>query len=198
MKKLMIATMSVAAMTLLSACASAPAAQVVRFHGNQPAQRGTVHMVPANPAMAGTLEFKAQAAPLAAELTRIGFVVVEDAAQAQFTAMIDVGIAQTANASRTSGLTIGIGGGFSSGNVGIGSSVQLPVGGQQQPAMTGATTLAVRISDKATGQAVWEGRATANATDGNGPVGTPAVAPLAGALFRDFPGPNGRSVSVPL
>ena len=58
--------------------------------------------------------------------------------------------------------------------------------------------LSVRIDDAATGQALWEGRALA-AIPVKAPASQPslAAAKLAEALFKDFPGESGRTISVP-
>lgn len=187
---------ALAAGLLLAACAATPTAQVVRFHTNQPMARGTIYLAPADPKLAGTLEFGAQANVVGAELSRAGFTVVSDPGQAQFTAVIDIGTAERNGPPRQPNVSVGLGGGFSTGNVGIGTNVNVPVGGQPRPQTIGRTTLAVAIKDNRSGAAVWEGRATAEAT--SGPTGTAAAAPLAAVLFKDFPGPSGISMQVPL
>ena len=57
---------------------------------------------------------------------------------------------------------------------------------------------AVRIDDAASGNALWEGRAIA-AIPAKAPAAQPslAAAKLAEALFKDFPGESGRTISVP-
>ncbi len=189
--------LALAPVLLIGACASTPQASVLRFH-SQPVQRGTIYLRPADPAMTNSLEFQAQARPVAAQLQQQGFTVVADPAQAQFTAVIDVSTSERVGAPRQSGLTIGVGGGFSSGNVGIGTNVRVPVGGQPAPNVATTTTLKVAIATSPGNVAVWEGRATADAPAGSAQTGTVAAPALAGALFRDFPGPSGRTVQVPL
>lgn len=181
----------------LAACSTTPQAQVVRFHAGQPIARGTVVIVPANLAMAGTLEFQAQAAAIAPHLQANGFAVVNDAGGAQFTARVDVSTSDRMGPARGSNVSVGLGGGFSTGNVGIGTNVQVPVGGNNQPAMVTGTMLSVSIVDNSTKAAVWEGRAS---TDGgaNAPSGTAAAPQLANALFQGFPGPSGVSSRAPL
>ncbi len=55
----------------------------------------------------------------------------------------------------------------------------------------------MRIDDSASGQALWEGRAIA-AVPVKAPASQPglAAAKLADALFKDFPGKSGRTISV--
>jgi hypothetical protein len=70
------------------------------------------------------------------------------------------------------------------------------VGGSSRPQTATTTTLSVRMATPA-GQAVWEGRAAIE-TGPDGRSGTVLAPALAGALFRDFPGPSGRTVRVAL
>lgn len=186
-----------AAALALAACASSPQAQVVRFHTGQPISRGTIVIVPANDAMAGTLEFQTQAASITPHLQANGFTVVTDASQAQFTARVDVATASRMGQPRGSNVSVGVGGGFSTGNVGIGTNVRVPVGGNNQPTSITGTTLSVSIIDNATSTAIWEGRASTEGS-ANQPSGTPAAPQLAQALFQDFPGPSGTTTRAPM
>jgi hypothetical protein len=181
----------------LAACASTPQAQVLRFHQGQPISRGTIAIQPANPAMANSLEFNAQANAVGAELQRQGFTVVKSPAQAQFVAIVSVETGDRLQAPRRSGVSVGIGGGFSSGNVGVGTSVNVPVGGQQQANVATTTTLSVAITQGAGGPAVWEGRSSLE-TQAGGQSGTALTPILASTLFKDFPGPSGQTVRVPI
>jgi len=181
---------------LIAACSTPPTANVVRFHMNQPMARGTVALVPANSADAGSLAFRTESEPVARELQRLGFVVVGSAATSQFVAVVGIDQSDRAGPSRQSGLTVGMGG--SSGNFGIGSSVTVPVGQPRQSGVT-QTTLTVRLNRNSDRVAVWEGRATKEAVSGT-PAASAANATqhLAGALFRDFPGQSGVPQQVRL
>ena len=181
----------------LAACSSTPTANVLRFHQNQPIGRGAVHMRPADPQMTGSLEFQAQANAVGAELRRIGFEPVSSPAVAQFTAVIDVRTSERVGPPRQSGVSVGIGGGFSTGNVGVGTSVQVPVGRTPPPNVATTTTLSVTILQNPGTQAIWEGRASLD-TESGGQRGTPLTPILAQALFADFPGPSGQTVRVPI
>jgi len=185
---------------LLAACAgTTPQANVVSFHGTQPMSRGTIATVPQNPADADTLSFRVHAESVSSALARQGFTPVASATSAQYVAIIAIDEQARATPPRQSGLTIGVGGGFSSGNVGIGSSVQVPVGGQQQAGGIIATTLNVRINSSAGGAPVWEGRATKEAAAGTPAADSSSAVPLlAAALFQDFPGPSGKLRTVRL
>jgi hypothetical protein len=182
----------------LAACTTpANQANVVRFHGDQPISRGTVAIIPANTAQANSLEFRVQADAVAAELQRQGFQPVPAASSAQFVATVDLTTSERATAPRRSGVSIGVGGGFSTGNVGIGTSMQVPVGGQPRPGVATTTTLSVQMKTSA-GVPVWEGRASVDSAANSATSGTAAAPALAGALFRDFPGQSGRQMKVAL
>lgn len=182
---------------ILGACATTPTATVLRFHQQQPIGRGSVHIRPANPQMATSLEFQAQSDAVAAELRRQGFEPVQNPGLAQFTARIDVQTFERTGPPRQSGLSVGIGGGFGTGNVGIGTGVQVPVGRTPPPNVATTTTLSVTLQQSPGNQAVWEGRASLD-TQAGGQRGTPLAPILAQALFRDFPGPSGQTVRVPI
>ena len=192
------ASAALVAVTLaLGACSTTPTASVLRFHQNQPLGRGAVYIRPANPEMAGSLEFQQQANAVGAELRRQGFEPVSSPQAAQFTAVVDVQTSERVGPPRQSGVSIGIGGGFSPGNVGVGTSVNVPVGGQPSPSVATTTTLSVSLVQNPGNQAVWEGRASLD-TQAGGQRGTPLTPVLATALFQDFPGPAGKTVQVPI
>jgi hypothetical protein len=195
--KHIVPAVAVALALALGACSTTPTANVLRFHQNQPISRGTVYIRPADPAMANSLEFQTQANAVGEELRRNGFQPVSNPAMAQFTAVIDVRTTERVGAPRQSGLSVGLGGGFSTGNVGIGTSVQVPVGRTPPPNVETTTTLSVTIVQNPGTQAVWEGRASLD-TAANGQRGTPLTPILAQSLFRDFPGPSGQTVQIPI
>lgn len=190
MKRLFLPLMAAAA---LSACAgSRPQADVTRFHLNQPIPKGTMYVTAADPKQADTLEHRAYNQAVAAELQRLGFTMSAQT-DAEYLAVVAVTQEQRQGIPRRSGgVSIGIGGGFSSGNVGMGGSVQMPVGGQKQGPTFTTTTLSVTITRQSDKSTVWEGRATMESS--GGPASD--VPKLAATLFRDFPGASGQMVRV--
>ena len=98
-------------------------------------------------------------------------------------------------AGRRSPVSVGVGGSTGSYGSGVGLGIGVNLGGG--PKRMADLQLAVRIDDAASGQALWEGRAVTMV-----PVKAPASQPslaaakLADALFRDFPGESGRTISV--
>lgn len=180
----------------LGACSTTPTASVLRFHQNQPINRVVIVVAPQNPAMANSLEFQAQANAVAVELRQQGFTVVSNPSQTQYRAVVGMTTAERVSPGRQSGVSVGLGGGFSSGNVGIGTSVNVPVGGQARPNVATTTTMSVTIVGPG-GQSLWEGRASLD-TQAGGQSGTTLAPVLAQALFAGFPGPSGQTVQVPI
>lgn len=191
------AILSAALVLSLGACTTTPTANVLRFHQNQPIERGTIYIRPANPQMAGSLEFQAQANAVGIQLQQQGFTVVSAPQTAQFSAVVNIETSERIAPARQSGLTVGIGGGFSSGNVGVGTSVNVPVGGQPRANVATSTTLSVAIVTNPGNQSVWEGRSTLD-TDAGGQQGTTLAPVLAQTLFTGFPGPAGQTKAVPI
>lgn len=181
--------------TLVAACTTAvPPAQVTRFHLNQPFARGAITLRPLDAAKADTLEFRSQAAAVSGELTRLGFNVVPVLDKAEQIATIDVarGVRPSALPAR-SPVTIGIGGGSFGGNVGIGIGTSFGVGKKRSNDVA-VTTLSVQIKRASDESVVWEGRAQGKSDSAVSP--DDEVRRLASALFRDFPGPSGKTVEV--
>lgn len=95
---------------------------------------------------------------------------------------------------RRSPVSVGVGGGTGTFGTGGGVGIGINLGGSARPSIV--TDLEVRISD-ASGQALWEGRAQI-ATSVKSPHSAVDVSArtLAGALFKDFPGGNGETVTI--
>jgi hypothetical protein len=99
-----------------------------------------------------------------------------------------------------SGVSVGVGGstgGYRSGvGVGVGLDLTRLFGGGARDVVL--TRMNVRIDPRAGGMALWEGRAETAARDGT-PAAQPGLAAdkLARALFADFPGRSGETITVP-
>lgn len=192
-----------AAALILSACATTPytgPVEVTRFVA-APAERadlgsGTISITfPDEVSNVGVRS--AFAAAVSAELTRLGYTVVAEGAPASQTAAVRTSRNPIAAAPvRERGpVNVGVGGqtgGFGSG-VGLGVGFNLG-GGSEGPSAN--TELSVRIA-RSGGATLWEGRSQI-ATGVKSPfsqVDTSART-LAAALFRDFPGGNGDTVTI--
>lgn len=184
-----------ATMLLLAGCATGPQTRVTRFHLNQPIARGQISVEPALPGDRGSLEFQAYASAVGRELARVGFTEAPGLATSEQVATIAVERG-TREGLRRSGFSIGLGGGSYGRGGGVGGGVTLPVGGNR-PNEIVATRLIVQIKRRSDATTIWEGRAETAA-----PAGSPAAQPteavsrLAAAMFRDFPGVSGRTISV--
>ena len=180
---------------LLAGCTTSTGTRVTRFHIPEPIARGQITVEPANPADKGSLEFQTYANVVGSELARLGFTEAPGLSQSEQVATIAVERA-TRESLRRSGLTIGVGGGsYGYRGGGVGGGVSVPVGGRTRE--DAATRLVVQLKRRSDGTVVWEGRAETSA-----PAGSPAAQPaeavrkLAAALFRDFPGVSGGTITV--
>ena len=179
----------------LAGCATQPETRVTRFHLNQPIARGSLAVEPMSPADRGSLEFQTYASIVGAELARLGFTEAPGLAASEQVAAVSVERGSRPQM-RRSGLTIGIGGGSYGWNGGVGGGVSIPVG-RRGPDELSLTRLTVQIKRRSDGSVVWEGRAETAARAGT-PEADPAnaVHRLAAALFRDFPGQSGQTITV--
>lgn len=177
----------------LSGCVAAiPPVEVTRFHlGQQPAA-GSAVVEAAEGQNAAALEFGTYAAAVTRELIRLGYPV-----EGKATYRIVLGFERgERKVAKRSPVTIGIGGGSFGGNVGIGVGTSFGVGKSTSAIVSTRMSLQMRrISD---GAVVWEGRAETEAPS-NAPAAQPGLAAdkLARALFQDFPGESGRTITVP-
>lgn len=185
-----------ATLPALAACATTANApvEVLRYHLPQGVERGTVFV---ETAQAGLMSQPFEAA-VARQLTANGYPLSDRAASLMI-ATVEVRRADRERP-RSSGLSIGLGGGgFSGGRrgggVGLGGGVSFPVGGHRS--VDTATELSVLIKRRVDQTTVWEGHASTvrNARDRDG-TDQATAEKLAAALFTGFPGESGRTISV--
>lgn len=204
----------------LAGCTTGPARapiEGVRFHSDPVADRGPIAVEAiadrgAAP-MAGTetripmndappADAPAFVAAVSEQLARTGYAPVGPGGPAPYRAVVSISRSEQPLPPRSSGLSIGLGGGgFSGGGgrrggggVGLGGGVTFPVGGRH--ARTGVVTdMTVRILRGP--DAIWEGHVRTIADAASTQAGSGEVAQrLAGALFAGFPGQSGRSIEV--
>ena len=192
--------MPVTMMLALAACSNNLYADVTRFHTNQPISRGTLAVVPADPAMANSLEFRTHAETVAVQMRRLGYSTGLPASQVDYLATMDITQADGAGNVTRPGVTVGGGVGVPIGNnAGLGANVAVPVGGTRRNPALRTTTLFVQIKRRADGAQIWEGRASKQVGAGEDlAAATRGVPVLAEALFREFPGTPGATVRVRL
>ncbi|MDB5702648.1 MAG: hypothetical protein JWL66_2847 [Sphingomonadales bacterium] len=190
-----IQSLAIAAALALGGCAaSIPPVQVTRFHLDGAITPGTIALSPAI-----GLERQTYDAAVTRELNRLGFANA-DSPSARYIVSVDIQRDARDNGPGRSPFSIGLGGGtgggYRGGGVGVGGGISFPIG-KRRSSETVFTRISVRITERATGATVWEGRADTMATS-NAPASQPGLAAdkLASALFRDFPGVSGRTVTV--
>lgn len=185
----------------LSACATTPytgPVEVTRFAA--PAQQladlgeGTI-AISFPDAVSNEAARRAFTTAVGAELTALGYTLTEGPAGQTATVRTARNPITAADTRRGGPVSVGVGGQTGSYGSGLGLGVGINLGGGREgPAAM--TELAVRI-DRADGTSLWEGRAQM-ATGVKSPysqVDTSARA-LAAALFKDFPGGNGETVTI--
>jgi hypothetical protein len=204
--------MAIAAAASLSACATTTTSgpvEVTRFHLGSvaaPLETGTLAVEPAPGGGPASLEFKTYAAAVQTEALAHGFTVPKTDPDAQYLAV--VGFTRTtrpaAPRSGGSGVSIGLGGGGYSGGgyrgggggVGLGGGISFPIGKQKYRTMV-LTDLTVQIRRRRDATVIWEGHAQ-TFSPGEAPAAqaNAAAAKLSHALFLDFPGESGRTITV--
>ena len=99
------------------------------------------------------------------------------------------------NGQRRGPVSVGVGGSTGSYGSGVGLGLGINLGGGPREMID--TQIGVMIRDKATNATYWEGRAQLSVSDNSPYADTPAnAAAVANALFRDFPGNNGETITV--
>jgi len=185
------------AVTALSGCvAPVGPVQVTRFHLPDIAAlgNGPIAVEAAPGTDGGSLEYRSYAAAVARELVRLGYAEVPAGSGAQ---VAQVRLERQAyRPDRTRGpVSVGVGG--STGTYGSGVGVGLGIDLSGPPPEQVTTLLAVTIRNRASGAAIWEGKAEFTVR-ADSPLASTSLgaAKLAEALFRGFPGVSGETIQV--
>jgi len=182
----------------LAGCATAlPPVEVTRFHGDAVAQAGTIRVVPADPRDAGSLEFRSTVNAVGAALRRVGYQLLDEGATgADYRAVVGFSreIVEPGQ-QRRSPVSVGVGGSTGSYGSGLGLGIGIDLSGKPKPVV--AMQLRVQIRSIREDRTIWEGRAETSAKQGS-PAAQPGMAAgkLADALFSNFPGPSGVTVTM--
>lgn len=180
----------------LAGCATTQPVEVTRFHLDQPIGRGTIDVEPVAAAGPASLEFKTYAAAVEGELLRLGYTAPADGGTAQYLATVNFMRTSRGTIDEGPPLTIGLGVGGFGRNVGGGGDVGFGVGKHRHKELI-VSQLSVRITDRASGSTIWEGRAELNGALGEKEASPAAsAAKLAQALFKGFPGESGKTIRV--
>ncbi|WP_033075227.1 DUF4136 domain-containing protein [Sphingopyxis sp. MWB1] len=183
-----------------------PPVEVTRFHTPSLASfaTGTRYVIDPNPmgdpaaAPLGepSLEWSSYRTAVEQQLRQQGFAPVPEGASAPLKVRIGFDRGERLAERRRSPVSVGVGGSTGSYGSGVGLGIGLNLGGGPKPMQE--LLLSVRIDDAASGQSLWEGRALTSVPK-KAPAAQPslAAAKLAEALFKDFPGESGRTITVP-
>jgi Domain of unknown function (DUF4136) len=151
--------------------------------------------VTAAPEMGGGqgLSLSPYLAAVSREMGRIGYA--ERASGSDVVAEVRVTTSEITG-DRRSPVSVGVGGSTGSYGSGVGLGVGINLGGGSQARIE--TLLSVRILRSRDNLVIWEGRA-AQVAGKRTPAAQPGIAAskLAEALFKDFPGKSGTTISVP-
>lgn len=172
--------------------------EVTRFHR---AAEGVVYgngsyiVTPAGDAKAGDgLTLSPYLAAVAREMQRVGYSEKLDSSDVIAEVNVDV---RKSTAPQHSPVSVGVGGSTGSygSGLGVGFGVDLGALGNKDKV---ETTLNVRLIRRSDNLVIWEGKAQQSA-GATSPAAQPGIAAskLASALFKDFPGESGQTVTVP-
>lgn len=173
--------------------------EVTRFH------RAAEMTVPASGTVAvramieedrGSLAYTPYLGAVRRELQAIGFSEVAGADQAAYIAEVHVERGRADSFEERSPVSVGVGGRTGSYGSGVGVGIGINLGGSGGGERL-FTELLVRIVERESGIAIWEGRAVQGASP-TSPAAQPGLAAskLAQALFEGFPGVSGRTITV--
>ena len=192
------------ALPLLAACATAlPPVEVTRFHRIDPAAAVIAgpYVFDWQSTEAPSLAQRAHQAAIASELERLGFREHRGAGEMQggYLVRVQVDRSEGAPMDQPGGVSVGVGGGTGGYRSGVGVGVGLDLTNLFRDRRDIILTrMTVSIRRQGEELAVWEGRAENVARSGT-PAAQPnvAAAKLASALFADFPGRSGETITVP-
>lgn len=141
---------------------------------------------------AQSLSLSPYGAAVTREMQRLGF----DNADGNANYIVRVAIDRY-ESERPKNSNVSVGGGANTGTFGTGLGLGLGLNLSGRKKRT-HTELSVRISDRISGDSIWEGRAIQSAKTGS-PAAQQGIAAskLASALFQGFPGRSGETIEVP-
>lgn len=170
--------------------------EVTRFHVPDTARlgRGAVAVEPAPGMVSDSLEWRTYASAVGRQLTLAGYSE-QAAGSGDQVALVRLTRQTYSPGHSHSPVSVGIGGATGSYGSGVGVGIGIDLSGP--PPDVVETELAVTIKDRASGQALWEGRASfsvsAKSPLANSQLG---AAKMAEALFKGFPGNSGETIQV--
>lgn len=184
---------------LIAGCASGPRpapVDVTRYHLGQPMERTTVTVEPMSGADQVSPEYHIYADAVASELERLGYVQARSANPAGYIAAVSFRRGSKGSFRERPPVSIGLGGGSFGGGGGVGGGLSFGLGGKKRDVI--GAELWVQLRRRSDNSTLWEGRAVTETLSGQpGADPVPTAQRLARALFRDFPGESGITITVP-
>ncbi|MBW4332194.1 DUF4136 domain-containing protein [Stakelama sp. CBK3Z-3] len=196
MKRFSLFLSGVAALSL-SACATTGRAPVdaTRYHLDAPIERMSFTVEPLKTNDTISPEYAAFSDAVRAQLVQLDFPNATDAESAGYVAGLSLTRAPMGVIEKQSPFRIGIGGGSFGRNVGVGGGASVGLGGGARQVI--GTELAVQLRRRSDDTVVWEGRAITQTISGEeGSQSAEIAQRLAGALFKNFPGESGITITV--
>ena len=187
-----------AALLLLSACvAPTGPIEVTRFHLPDVSAlgKGTIAVEAAPGLDPQSLEWKSYQAAVARQLGMLGYGEPAAGTTSNQVALLRLSRQTYRPERNTSPVSVGVGGSTGSYGSGVGLGIGLDLSGR--PAEQVQTELGVIIKDRASGTALWEGRASFQVKASSPLADTQlGAAKMAEALFAGFPGTSGETIEV--
>jgi hypothetical protein len=180
----------------LAGCQTAVApVEVTRFHMGDQTGRGTISVEPLALSDDTSIEYRTYAAAVGRELQRLGFAEQAGTDSQYIASVTYMRSVRDRMAQGRSPVSVGVGGSTGSYGSGVGVGIGINLSGPPKPIVI--TQLNVQIKRRADMSVIWEGRAITEAREGT-PAAQPGIAAskLAAALFKDFPGVSGRTITV--
>ncbi len=169
--------------------------EVTRFHAADVSMlgKGTISVEPGPGADGNNLEWQSYRAAVVRQLVLLGYAEAKPGAGAQVATMALS--RQTLQPEGRSPVSVGLGG--STGSYGSGVGLGIGINLSPKPSVQVVTDLAVTIKDRASGKALWEGRASFTVSSKSPLANTTLGAPkVTEALFKGFPGQSGETIEV--
>jgi hypothetical protein len=188
---------ALAAFALASCVAPVGPVEVTRFHAPELAAlgRGAIAVEPAAGQDGSSLEFSSYAGAVSRQLSLLGYSAASAAGTSPQVALLRIERRSFRADRERRPVTVGVGGSTGSYGSGVGVGIGLDLSGP--PPQLVETLLGVTIRDRASGKALWEGKATFTVRAAS-PLATTKLgaAKLAEALFKGFPGSSGETILV--
>ncbi len=184
----------IAAVLLLAGCADRLTTDVTRFHILAPPAGETLRVVPEDPALADSPEFRAFAQLIGSRLGTYGYRPAPPGTEPDLYARISYGVRPGPVADPDAAnppVTVGVGVGGYGRHVGGGISTAFGLSSSTRPLFL--RELRLVLVRRADSSVVFEGRASSlGKTDRLGDV----MPYLVDAMFKDFPGKSGQTITV--